>query len=147
MFKKTLFVVCMMTASCMASQEVIQDKTDLMIQKAVSKADELGIKISVAVVDAHGNLKAFKRMDGAVLASLKLSQAKAYTSASVPVSTGDLAEMNAKTPGHVFGNIPGFVLLKGGVPIISEAGEPSGAIGVGGGSGEQDEQCAFAAIH
>lgn len=56
MFKRTLFVACMLAASCMASQEVMQDKTDLMVQKAVSKAQELGIKISVAVVDAHGNL-------------------------------------------------------------------------------------------
>lgn len=60
MYKKALFIACMMAASCMASEGVIQDKTDLMIQKAVSKANELGIKISVAVVDAHGNLKAFK---------------------------------------------------------------------------------------
>jgi glc operon protein GlcG len=150
MFKKTLFVACMLysiAASCMASQEVMQDKTDLMIQKAVSKAQELGINISVAIVDAHGNLKAFKRMDGAALASIKLSQGKAYTSAAIPAPTGDLAEINAKTPGYVLGNIPGFVLLKGGMPILNETGEPSGAIGVGGGSGEQDEQCAMAAIN
>lgn len=120
------------------------DRTDLMIQKAISKAEELGIKVSVAVVDSHGNLKAFKRMDGAILASVALSQGKAYTSAAVPMPTGDFAEINANTPGHVLSNIPGFVLLKGGIPIMSDSGEPIGAIGVGGGSGEQDEECAKA---
>lgn len=137
---KKIFIACMLAANCIASEEVMPDKTDLMIQKAVSKAQELGIKISVAVVDAHGNLKAFKRMDGAVLASVKLSQGKAFTSANIPAPTGALTEITA------LGNIPGFVLLKGGVPIM-EAGVPNGAIGIGGGSGEQDEECAMAAIN
>lgn len=128
----------MMASVCMAQNP---DKTDLMVQKAVQKAEELGIKISVAIVDAHGNLKAFKRMDGAVLASIQTSQGKAYTSAAVPVPTGDLAEMNGKIPGHPFSHLPGFVMIKGGVPI-----NEGGAIGIGGGSGEQDEECALAAM-
>jgi uncharacterized protein GlcG (DUF336 family) len=141
------FVPADVNASECQSSEQCQcgDRTDIMVQKAISKAQELGIKVSVAVVDSHGNLKAFKRMDGAILASVALSQGKAYTSAAVPMSTGDFAQINANTPGHVLGNIPGFVLLKGGVPIFSESGEPMGAIGVGGGSGEQDEECAKAA--
>jgi uncharacterized protein GlcG (DUF336 family) len=161
-YKKSLFTFCaglsLLGAGCCAPVDVQGqentkfalehvDQTDIMIQKAVSKATELGVKVSIAVVDNHGNLKAFKRMDGAVLASVKLSQGKAYTAAAIPMPTGDLAQANASDPGHVLGSIPGFVLLKGGLPILSESGEPIGAIGVGGGSGEQDEECARASLN
>lgn len=125
---------------------LMADPYDGMVEKAIEQAQELGIQVSVAIVDQHGNLAAFRRMEGAILASVQFSQGKALTSATIPMSTADIAAMNASTPGCPFGNVPGFVLLKGGVPIFSESGQIIGAVGVAGGSGEQDELCAKAAL-
>lgn len=143
MFRKMICIGALLTCTATAA---MADPYEGMVEKAVQQAEEMGIKVSVAIVDQHGNLVAFRRMDGAILASVKFSQGKALTSATIPMSTADIAEMNAKTPGTPFGNVPGFVLLQGGVPLFSESGQPIGAIGVAGGSGEQDEQCAKVAL-
>ena len=143
MFKKIIFSSAVLLNACTC---LMADHYDGMVEKAIEQAQELGIRISVAVVDEHGNLAAFRRMEGSILASVRFSQGKALTSATIPMSTGDIAAMNASTPGSPFGSIPGFVLLKGGVPIFSESGQAIGAIGVAGGSGEQDELCAKAAL-
>lgn len=143
MFRKLLCIGALLT--CIATT-LMADPYEGIVEKAIHQADEMGIKVSVAIVDQHGNLVAFRRMEGAILASVRFSQGKALTSATIPMSTADIAEMNAKTPGTPFGNVPGFVLLKGGVPLFSESGEPIGAIGVAGGSGEQDELCSKVAL-
>jgi len=143
MFRKFLLSFALVVGAC---NSLMADQYDGMVEKTIEQANELGIQVSVAIVDQHGNLVAFRRMEGAILASVKFSQGKALTSATIPMSTADIANMNANTPGAPFGNIPGFVLLKGGVPLFSESGSLIGAIGVAGGSGEQDELCAKAAL-
>ena len=116
-----------------------------IIEGAIAKAHELNIKISVAVCDAGGRLIAFNRMDGAILGSVYGCQGKAVASAAFARPSGELAE-RADTPiirgisaaegGHM---IPS----QGAVPIMRD-GRLVGACGVGGGTSEQDEDCARA---
>ncbi|MBM3226686.1 MAG: heme-binding protein [Candidatus Tectomicrobia bacterium] len=112
---------------------------------AIAKAQEMNIRISVAVCDAGGRLVAFNRMDGAIWGSAYGSQGKAVASVAFARPSGELAE-RAETPiirgigaaegGHM---IPS----QGAVPIIRN-GVVEGACGVGGGTGQQDEDCARA---
>jgi glc operon protein GlcG len=118
-----------------------------IMQGAVAKARELNIKISVAVCDDGGRLLAFNRMDGAIWASAYGSQGKAIASAAFARPSGELQE-RADTP-----IIRGIAAAEGGhmipsmgaVPIIRQ-GAVEGACGVGGGTGQQDEDCARAGV-
>jgi len=142
--KYLLPLIC--TFFSLSAGELKLEQAETMANRACKKAEELGIQITVAVVDQHGNLKTLKRMDHTPLVTLESAQMKAYTAASAPISTEKLAEVNAAHPIHAFSNIPGFLLLTGGIPLFSSSGEHIGGIGIGGGSSEQDETCAQAAI-
>ena len=118
-----------------------------VIQGAVDKAREMGIRISVAVCDAGGRLVAFNRMDGAIWASVYGSQGKAIASVAFGRASGELAEragspivqgIAAAEGGHM---IPS----QGAVPIVRN-GVAEGACGVGGGTAQQDEDCARAGV-
>lgn len=110
------------------------------------KAEELKLKITLSIIDEGGNLKYFQRMDGASYGSVRISQLKANTSASIPLSTRALGERNAKLPNGPYGAIPDVILLLGGLPIITAEGEHLGGIGVSGATSEQDEICAQAGL-
>jgi len=118
-----------------------------IVQEAVNKARDMNIKVSVAVCDAGGRLMAFNRMDGAIWGSVYGSQGKAIASAAFARPSGELAEragspiiqgIAAAEGGHM---IPS----QGAVPIIRN-GVVDGACGVGGGTSQQDEDVARAAI-
>ena len=118
-----------------------------IVEGAVAKAQELNIKISVAVVDAGGRLIAFNRMDGGIWAGVYGSQGKAVASAGFGRPSGVLQQSYdtsvtqrgiVAAEGHM---IPG----QGAVPII-RGGECEGACGVGGGTAQQDEDCATAGV-
>jgi uncharacterized protein GlcG (DUF336 family) len=121
------------------------EEANRIVAGAVAKARELNIKISVAVCDAGGRLVAFNRMDGAIWGSAYGSQGKAVASVAFGRRSGELQE-RADTPivrgiasaegGHI---IPS----QGAVPIIRN-GVVEGACGVGGGTGQEDEDCAAA---
>lgn len=117
-----------------------------MAAAAESKAIENNLKISIAIMDNHGNLKYYMRMDGNSYISVQMSQLKANTSASMPVSTKELAQRNEKMPNGPYNNVPGIVLLEGGLPIITKEGEHIGSIGVSGATPELDNMCAQAGI-
>ena len=123
------------------------DEANRVAEAALAKAKQLNIKISVAVCDAGGRLVAFQRMDNAVWASAYGSQGKAVASASFGFASGDLTEradhptfrgITAAEGGHM-------IMGQGAVPIIRD-GVIEGACGVGGGTGEEDEVCAQAAV-
>lgn len=107
-----------------------------------TKAQEFQVKIAVAIMDNHGNLKYFRRMDGNNVISVKMAPLKAHTSASIPISTKALAERNATLENGPYLGVPGLVLLEGGIPIITTDGQHIGSIGVSGATQEIDGICA-----
>ena len=118
-----------------------------MVQGAIAKAEELSIKINVAVCDAGGRLIAFNRMDGAIWGGAYGSQGKAVASVAFGRPSGELQE-RADTP-----IIRGIMLAEGGHMIPSQGAVPiirggiiEGACGVGGGTSQQDEDCARAGV-
>lgn len=117
-----------------------------IILAAEKKAKELGQPMNIAVADEGGNLIAHVRMDGAWLGSVDISIKKAFTARAFDTSTKDLAAQ-AQSGGQFFGihasNDGRVMIFAGGVPLKRE-GKVVGAIGVSGGSGEQDHAVAVA---
>jgi uncharacterized protein GlcG (DUF336 family) len=117
-----------------------------IIAAAEKKAEELGQPMNVAVVDAGGNLLAFERMENAWLGSIDISQKKAWTSRAFDITTKDLGK-NSQSGDQFFGihasNDGKVMIFAGGLPIKQD-GVVIGAIGVSGGSGEQDHAVAEA---
>ena len=117
-----------------------------IIAAAESKAAEIGQPMNIAVADAGGNLIAHVRMDGAWLGSIDISIKKAYTSRAFDIATKDLAE-HSQSGGKFFGihasNDGRIMIFAGGIPL-KHAGKVVGAIGVSGGSGDQDHAVAEA---
>ena len=116
-------------------------------QGVMAKAEELDIKISVAVCDTGGRLIAFQRMDTASWASGYGSQGKAIASAAFGRPSGALTE-RADHPtfrGIVAGEGGHMIMGQGAVPIIRN-GVVEGACGVGGGTSQEDEDCARAGV-
>ena len=118
------------------------------IAAAEEKATEIGIPQNIAVVDAGGNLVAFAHMDGAWLGSVDISINKAFTARAFDLPTkdlGKLAEPGKPFYGIQFSNMGRVQILPGGIPL--KAGdEIVGAIGVSGGTGEQDVKVAEAGV-
>ncbi|HZY65300.1 MAG TPA: heme-binding protein [Rubrobacteraceae bacterium] len=119
-----------------------------IISAAVRKAEEIGQPMNIAVMDAGRNLLAFERMDGAWVASIDIAIDKAFTSAGRGLSTRKIGEM--AQPGQpLFGinttNGGRIVIFAGGLPLVRD-GEVVGAIGVSGGSVDQDEEAAEAGV-
>lgn len=117
-----------------------------IIAAAEGKAAEIGQPMNIAVADAGGNLIAHVRMDGAWLGSIDISIKKAFTSRAFDISTKDLAE-HSQSGGQFFGihasNDGRIMIFAGGIPLKRD-GKVIGAIGVSGGSGEQDHAVAEA---
>jgi uncharacterized protein GlcG (DUF336 family) len=117
-----------------------------IIAAAESKAAEIGQPMNIAVVDAGGNLVAHVRMDGAWIGSIDISIKKAFTSRAFDIATKDLAQ-HSQSGGQFFGihasNDGRIMIFAGGVPLKRD-GRVVGAIGVSGGSGEQDHAVAEA---
>jgi uncharacterized protein GlcG (DUF336 family) len=117
-----------------------------VIVAAEKKAKEIEQPMNIAVADAGGNLLAHVRMDEAWMGSIDISIKKAFTSRAFDVSTKDLAKLS-QSGGQFFGihasNDGRIMIFAGGVPL-RRAGKVVGAIGVSGGSGEQDHAVAEA---
>ncbi len=123
------------------------DEANRIIAGAIAKAEELNIKINVAVCDTGGRLIAFNRMDGAIWAGVYGSQGKAVASAAFGRTSGELQERaDQPTPRGIAIAEGGHMIMgQGGVPIIRN-GAVDGACGVGGGTSQEDEDCARAGI-
>ena len=113
-----------------------------MLHAGVAKANELGCKVSLAVVDQSCRLVAFLMMDGARHFSIVTTQRKAITSASQRMPTGYAPEENALSMAVRMGD---FTNVPGGFPI-TVAGEVIGAVAAGGATIEQDVMVARAAL-
>lgn len=119
---------------------------EAVIAAAKEKAEEIGQPMNIAVVDAGARLVAFARMDGSIMASIDISQRKAYTAMMMKLPTHALAEITQ--PGQPLYGLEhssgGLVTFGGGVPLIGRGGEVVGAVGVSAGSVEQDQAVAEA---
>lgn len=117
-----------------------------IIAAAEKKAVEIGQPMNIAVADAGGNLVAHVRMDGAWLGSIDISINKAFTARAFDIATKDLAQ-HSQSGGQFFGihvsNHGRIMIFAGGIPLKS-GGKVVGAIGVSGGSGDQDHAVAEA---
>jgi uncharacterized protein GlcG (DUF336 family) len=114
---------------------------------AVAACTAGGYNVAATVVDRAGTVRAVQRADNAGPHTLEASRLKAYTSASAKNNTLAMMEGAQKNPAAAnLVNIPGYLLLGGGVPI-RVGNEVIGAVGVGGApGGNLDEQCAVAAL-
>ena len=117
-----------------------------IIAAAEKKATEIGQPMNIAVADGGGNLVSHVRMDGAWIGSIDISQKKAYTSRAFDISTKDLAS-HSQSGNQFFGihasNDGRIMIFAGGIPLKKD-GKVVGAIGVSGGSGDQDHAVAEA---
>src|SRR5690349_21583799 len=111
-----------------------------VIAAAEKKAQEIGQPMNIAVVDAGGNLVAHVRMDKAWIGSVDISIKKAWTSRAFDISTKDLSQ-HSQSGGQFFGihasNNGRVMIFAGGIPLKLD-NQVIGAIGVSGGSGDQD---------
>jgi uncharacterized protein GlcG (DUF336 family) len=118
-----------------------------VIAAGQKKAAEIGQPMNIAVADAGGNLVAHVRMDDAWIGSIDISIKKAFTSRAFDIATKDLAK-HSQSGGQFFGinasNDGRIMIFAGGVPLRRD-GKVVGAVGVSGGSGEQDHAVAEAA--
>jgi len=116
-----------------------------MVQAAVGKADQLSVKVSIAVCDAGGNLLAFNRMEGASAVSATVAQGKAAASAGFGRASGSL-QADSPVIQAVIATMGGRMLpAQGAVPVLKD-GELVGAIGGSGATAQQDEDCAQAGM-
>ncbi|MFI5422161.1 MAG: heme-binding protein [Nitrososphaerales archaeon] len=118
------------------------------IDAGIKKANELGVKVSIAVVDSHGDIIAIERMPGAVSLSPKIANGKGSAAAIFMRPTAEFEpriQQNSAFWAGVSSMTAGTLLFgRGGVPLKKD-GETVGAIGVSGATSEQDETIALAA--
>ena len=124
------------------------EQAQAIVAAGTIKADEIGVPMNIAVVDAGNNLTAFVRQDGAWLGSIAVAQDKAFTARAFDAATGDLYDM-AQPGGSLYGittsNRGQVITFPGGIPIRSGE-EIIGAVGVSGGTVDQDQTVAEAAL-
>lgn len=112
------------------------DRADAAIAAAVAESKKRNWKMNVAVVDSGGNLVAFRRMDGAQLASIQIAEHKARAGAKFRRETKILE--SAIQSYNYIGTLDDVIASRGGIPLV-ESGKLIGAIGCSGGTGSQDE--------
>jgi uncharacterized protein GlcG (DUF336 family) len=121
---------------------------ELVLNGAVEKAAQLGVPMNVAVLDEGGHLKAFVRMDGAMLGSIEIAVGKAKSAVLFGSNSEDIFEY-CKPGGPAFGlenTNGGLIVFAGGIPLRDSNGEVIGAVGVSGGSVQQDFSVAQAGV-
>ncbi|RID88391.1 heme-binding protein [Peribacillus asahii] len=119
-----------------------------LIESAEKEANEIKVPMVISIVDEGGNFIACHRMDNALLVSVDIAQNKAWTSVAMKMPTADLAQA-AGAGKELYGinttNNGRVVVFGGGIPLWKD-GQVIGAVGVSGGSVEQDIQVAQSAV-
>lgn len=126
------------------SNDLSHEEALKALMAAKKNAEDSKVLVNIAVVDAGANLKAFLRMDESYLGSIDVAIKKAKTARYFNIATGDLGKLTQ--PGGIIYNIElsngGLMSFPGGVPIKDKSGTIIGAIGVSGGTIEQDHAIA-----
>lgn len=145
-------IVLTLAALAFGPAHAQQQKTTLGLEAAKkivatceARAQKKGWNMVIAVVDDGGHLKHFSRMNNSFRKSIEIALLKAETSSGFPIATRQMADI-AKQRAPGIEHVPGIVTFGGGLPILTAKGEQIGAIGVSGGTPEQDEQCAQAGL-
>ena len=111
------------------------------IDVALKKAEEVGVPVTVAILDHSRDLLGFLRMDKALLGTIEVAQGKAYTARTVEMKTSDLGKL-CQPGGPLYGfetsHRQPLIVFGGGVPV-RRGGRVVGAVGISGGTVEQDE--------
>ncbi|MBC6997091.1 heme-binding protein [Cytophaga sp. FL35] len=135
-----LFAVFTLHSQAQNPYDVSTEQALNSLQAAKKKAEEMNVSVNIAVVDAGANLKCFVRMDNSYLGSIDVAIKKAKTARYFDTDTGKLGELTQ--PGGIIYNIElsndGLITFPGGVPIKNKEGKIIGAIGVSGGTIEED---------
>jgi uncharacterized protein GlcG (DUF336 family) len=133
--------------SAIGMAELTLEMAEKAVKAAQAKARELGTPMSATVVDDSGRLVLSARGDGTGFFTPETSRGKAVAAAAFRRPTKDMAQLRESSPafwGNVATVLGGEALPSiGGVPVVS-GGKVIGAVGCGGGTGEQDHQCAEA---
>jgi len=122
------------------------EQAEQLSQAAKAKAKEIGVPMNIAIVDAGANLVSFHRMDNAWLGSVDIAIKKAKTARFFDMNTGELGKLS-QPGGPLYGiehSNQGLITFPGGVVLKDTSGIVIGAIGVSGGSVEQDHDVASA---
>jgi uncharacterized protein GlcG (DUF336 family) len=117
---------------------ILLERAHAVIEAAVTEAKNRNWKMNVAVVDSGGNLVAFQRMDGAMLASIQIAEHKARAAATFRRPTKVFEDGIQLMHLNYLLAFDGVIASRGGIPMI-EKGAIIGAIGVSGGTDSQDE--------
>jgi len=116
-----------------------------IVERGLKKAEQMNVKVSIAVVNEHGELVLLERMDGAIAISPQIAWGKAAASALFRRATGEFEKRIQQNPAFWSGisTLTGGRLLfgRGAVPITKE-GKIVGAVGVSGATSEEDEEIA-----
>jgi uncharacterized protein GlcG (DUF336 family) len=128
------------------SGDITLAQAQKILAAALKKAEAIKVPMNIAVVDAGGNLKAFYRQEDAFIGSIDISIKKAITARYFNMSTRTLGA--ASQPGQPLYGIEasndGLILFAGGVLLVDKNDVIIGAIGVSGGSVDEDESVAMA---
>lgn len=122
------------------------EKARKIIRAGERKAKEMNIAAVFAVVNAEGNLIIEERMDNAILVSIDVAYKKAYTAAALKLNTEDLTAL--VQPGAMFYGLqsdPKYIVFGGGM-LLKVDGKIVGAVGVSGGSAQEDMEIAKACV-
>ena len=113
-----------------------------------AKAEELGVKVSIAVLDPRGDIVALHRMDGALWRSVPISQGKAAASAAWDMPSGDLRDRWDQPVVRALSMMENGRLIpwQGALPVRRADGAMVGAIGVSGARPNEDEEVAAAGL-
>ncbi|MET8571522.1 heme-binding protein [Streptomyces sp. NPDC004783] len=138
----------MSTTTATAVAPLTTDEAETLVAAARTAAEAAGVTVSVTVLDAGGHLLAFRRDDRAVLISGETSTRKAYTALQLDAPTAGLADL--VKPDGPFHTLPTaldrpLLFIAGGLPLHRD-GRLVGAIGVGGGTPDQDHGFAATAV-
>ena len=120
---------------------------EALISKMKEKATEISVPMAMAVCDSNGNLVAFARQENVLPVSIGLAQRKAFTSTQIKCATADLASLTQ--PGAMLWGLqadPNLVVFGGGIPLFCGS-HVAGAVGVSGGTVDEDIAVAEAAIN
>jgi uncharacterized protein GlcG (DUF336 family) len=152
--KRTLTITALTLVAGIANAQAVRTEKNMSLELAnqiaaqsVAACSANGYAVTATVVDRAGGVRAVQRADSAGPHTVEASREKAFTSASAKAPSLAIMENSQKNAGAAnLKDIPGFLLLGGGVPVKA-GNEVIGAVGVAGApGGHLDDQCAQAAL-